>query len=732
MNLSTMLQCVPIQHRCDNKVHCTNGMDEFNCDRKTGWADRLPAALPPLLVNFADGGVHVSKLSLNASFSRIRPCPETHFQCPGGLICLPVYVRCNDVYDCPHHEDEAQCERHSVPGFYRCRVSPIHLHPSHVCDGLFQCPRMDDELFCNWTCPLNCTCYGSAFFCTSSAPVGKYGELRFMEGRGSGMKTSDFADNTMLIHLSLASCGLTQFSLPMMPNLRSLDLSENHLHALDTEDLTESAQLTALSLSNNPLSLQGLASPQPLSLLKVLDLSKLPLPLLNFQFSALFPSVQSINLSHSGVQSVSQTAFHSLSHLRVLDVSGCPFSHFAHDVFSGLQQLQLVYSDNYRLCCSATLPKGFNLNNCHAPSDEVSSCDSLLRSNVYRALLVFFAASSLLGNLLSFAYRVLFSSSSKSGFGVFVTHLCVSDFLMGVYLAVVGVADWVYRGSYLWKEDHWRRSVLCQMAGVLSLLSSEVSAVTICLITLDRFLVLQFPFSQCHFSHRSAIVTCGVVWCGGLVLAVVPLMPDLSHWQFYGQSGICIPLPITRKTFPGHHYSIGIMIILNFVLFLLIAVGQLIIYWSIRTNSICAPGAVTNRKSKDLTVARRLLTVAMSDFLCWFPIGLLGLLASRGMAVPGEVNVAMAIIVLPLNSSLNPFLYTVNVIQERRRKAKELLLQKRFMEQRHQQAGAESGARGVVDKLKLSYSKEVVSLLLGRFLQDGLLSKERIRDILTY
>jgi hypothetical protein len=69
-----------------------------------------------------------------------------------------------------------------------------------------------------------------------------------------------------------------------------------------------------------------------------------------------------------------------------------------------------------------------------------------------------------------------------------------------------------------------------------------------------------------------------------------------------------------------------------------------------------------------MTVARRLITVALTDFLCWFPIGLCGLLALADVPIPGEVSVAMAIFVLPLNSALNPFLYTNNVVMETRRK----------------------------------------------------------------
>ena len=82
--------------------------------------------------------------------------------------------------------------------------------------------------------------------------------------------------------------------------------------------------------------------------------------------------------------------------------------------------------------------------------------------------------------------------------------------------------------------------------------------------------------------------------------------------------------------------------------------------------------------SRDTTIARRLITIAVSDFLCWFPIGLCGILAFYDYPLSGEVNVAVAIFVLPFNAAFNPFLYTFNVLMEKRNKANEQELMKKL------------------------------------------------------
>ena len=601
-------------------------------------------------------------------------CPDTHFLCPHDGYCLPVFVRCNGVYDCSEKEDELGCMDAVCPGYYRCRGSAVCVHPDHVCDDIFQCPQRDDELLCNFTCPSDCTCLGLALRCVSIPQSRRLpADLRALDASGSNVVPSHLLHLTMLVYLDLTQCQLRHVSNLSFPNLRTLRLNQNLIKNIDTDDLKALSNLAALCLSENPITQlfsKNSNTTSQLVSVRMLEISNVLFA--NFNVAALnvFPNLQSLNLSNCGIGRLTASGRGSLSKLEAIDLRGNAVLEFPPTLFLELHSLKQVHGGTYKLCCSQVLPAGFNPRNCHAPVSEISSCKNLLRTNVYRIFLAVFAAVALIGNGSSLLIRMCFSKTSKgSGYGLFVSHLCLSDGLMGVYLVIIGIADRLYENTYLWQDLNWKSSAVCKTSGFLALLSTEMSAFIILLITLDRFLVIRFPFSQLRFQRGSAHAVCCVHWAVVSVLVAIPFFPAYSHWGFYSHTDICIPLPITRSSFAGHSYAFGVMIVLNMVLFLAIAAGQTAIYVAIRSSTMASTDS--SRKRQDLDIARRLITVAVTDFCCWFPVGLLGVLAATGTPVPSEVNVAMATLVIPLNSAMNPFLYTMNVILEKRRRAKE-------------------------------------------------------------
>ena len=605
------------------------------------------------------GGSYLTRLVNNT-------CPDSHVRCPNAY-CIPSFTVNNGVRDCPHHnvndelvdDEDFVMSDFSCPGHYKCFKSYICVHSDFLCDGIYHCPLQDDEQYCQLSCPTGCRCEGFALTCARLFNTSNYVDTRYLDLSETKLThvlaSSQMYKMRFLQSLNLSQCSLSNVSLPFMQPLKILDLGFNNIFSFTQVDIPHSINLKTLVLSGNS-HIASLFSNTKNFLCSTGS---------NLQYLYLIQTKTNFINPKSFVCGDSQS-----SSLKFLDISGNKIE-VEEDSFANLDQLTTMIADDKVLCCIyfSLFPDRVGITNCQAPEDELSSCTALLTSNFLRVCLWTLSLAALLGNGSVIFYRVFLEKRSTSlGFHSFVMSLSVSDFCMGLYLIIIGSADLVYEGNFLWQRWVWKRHTMCTMAGVLGMVSNEVSAFTICLIMLDRLLAVKFPLHrQYHFTWKSALVAVVIAWAIGFTLALTPLLPQFKHWEFFGQNAICLPLPITKQEFLGRNYARSIFLILNFVIFMIICSGQLMIYFSVQQSS-----KITSTVSdKDMAIARRLFVVVFSDFCCWFPVGVMGLMANAGVPIPGNVNVLTAIFVLPLNSALNPFLYTYAKYRQKREKKKD-------------------------------------------------------------
>uniref|UniRef100_A0A669CSJ7 G-protein coupled receptors family 1 profile domain-containing protein n=1 Tax=Oreochromis niloticus TaxID=8128 RepID=A0A669CSJ7_ORENI len=127
-----------------------------------------------------------------------------------------------------------------------------------------------------------------------------------------------------------------------------------------------------------------------------------------------------------------------------------------------------------------------------------------------------------------------------------------SDCLMGVCLFFVGVSDVKFCGQYNRNALLWLSILLHVFPQVSDLLTY---------LTLEKFLVIVFPFilTACMLSRFKVILAS--IWLLGFIIAAVPLMNEDVFGNYYGRNGVCFPLHSHRQEKPtAKGYSTGIFL----------------------------------------------------------------------------------------------------------------------------------------------------------------------------
>ncbi|XP_067347658.1 relaxin receptor 2a [Channa argus] len=643
-----MSKCLPQALQCNGHNDCPNGADERRCGDNIGWGKLFGQKVPT--TNILEQHLR-TECSLQ-EYPKSCKCAQTNVYCvdtklqdvpPLSPNVTFLSLRSNKIRVLPDYV----FSEYSVLQRLFLQNNSLQFISKHAFSGLHNLKRL--------------------FLCDnliSSLSPGVFRDLHQLEwlmlnhNPLSGLSQDTFIGLHSLVYLSMWNTSLQQFPHPSfcehMPTLEWVDLEGNQIQTINYSILKTCNKLEVLLLIDNRIRRIPENTFQSMWKLAELDLSSNRIKELpQNTFKSLSKSLLKLNISHNPLLRIHPNHFNHLTRLQSLALEGIKIPDIRTEMFLPMMNLSHIYFKTFQYCSYAP-----HVRSCKPNTDGISSFEDLLANMVLRVSVWVMAFITCFGNLFVICMRSLIRAENNLH-ATCIKALCCADCLMGVYLFFIGVFDVKFRGQYNRNALLWMDSTECQTLGFLAMLSSEVSVLLLTYLTLEKFLVIVFPFSNLRPGKLQTGVVLASIWLLGFIIAAVPLMNKDVFGNYYGLNGVCFPLHSARQEKPtAKGYSTGIFLGLNLVAFLVIVFCYSSMFYSIYKTGINA----THLRSplhRDVAVANRFFFIVFSDALCWIPIFMVKILSLLEVEIPGTISSWVVIFILPINSALNPILYTL-------------------------------------------------------------------------
>jgi hypothetical protein len=135
--------------------------------------------------------------------------------------------------------------------------------------------------------------------------------------------------------------------------------------------------------------------------------------------------------------------------------------------------------------------------------------------------------------------------------------------------------------------------------------------------------------------------------------------------HFYGNDGVCLFKYFVKNDDPQKKFVWSILA-LDFLCFLLISVSYLLIHFLTNKASNAAGNQQNSKRMKNMN--RKISMMIGTDFICWIPFIIICTLHSTEVVDATPWYGLFSMIILPINSLINPFLYDdflMNLIRAR-------------------------------------------------------------------
>lgn len=295
-------------------------------------------------------------------------------------------------------------------------------------------------------------------------------------------------------------------------------------------------------------------------------------------------------------------------------------------------------------------------------SEALSSCYRLLAHITLQTFIWIIGGLALIGNCMVLIQHFCEHTKKRNYVPTFlVSNLAVSDLIMSIYLLTIAIADLMFsKGDYGIKSETWLTHPVCLISSFLVILSSLTTVLVMIIISFDRYMCIVYPFSTKRMTLKIARIVLAMLWICSIVFSAIPVIFSIGkpgYMRIYKYSSMCMP-----NNYQNYYQRIWMLSYLSItaIAWIIMIILYLRIFIAVQESSkTIRKSSTTDNKA----LAIRLALILVSDLATWLPyyyISIMGLLQSSGVD-----TVTLQFIVtflLPLNSAINPYLYTLTSV----------------------------------------------------------------------
>ncbi|KAM4781783.1 relaxin receptor 1 isoform 3-T3 [Cyanocitta cristata] len=593
-------------------------------------------------------------------------CPLGYFPCGNITKCLPQQLHCNGEDDCGNRADEDNCEDNN--GWSLQFDKHYTKDKYNKLKSLYAFQTKTPECLAG-DVPAECTCQGLEIFCDDA-------KLRAVPSVSSNITIMSLQRNLLrklsadvfkkyqdLKNLYLQNNKIRVISeraFKGLYNLTKLYLSNNKITNLEPFVFADLHRLEWLIIENNrinriyPLTFYGLKS---LILLEMMNNSLARLP--DKPLCQYMPRLNWLDLEGNHIHHVRNATFISCSTLTVLVMRRNKISSLNENSFSSLQLLDELDLASNKI---ESLPpyifkelkelSQLNLSYNPIKKIQIDQFDFLIKlkslslegieiANIQRRMFrplrnlshIYFKKFQYCG------YAPHVRSCKPNTDGISSLENLLASIIQRVFVWVVSAITCF--GNIF---------VICMRPYIRS--ENKLHAISIMSLCF-------YPFRCLKPRKCRTISILVLIWIIGFAVAFIPLSNKEFFRNYYGTNGVCFPLHSEQSESSGSQiYSVVIFLGVNLAAFIIIVFSYGSMFYSVHQTAIMAT-EIRNHIKKEMILAKRFFFIVFTDALCWIPIFILKLLSLLQVEIPGTITSWVVIFILPINSALNPLLYTL-------------------------------------------------------------------------